>query len=790
MPDLVNRFSFIVHQKKQPLSAANNESRTTNNEQRITLNQRGISQILLPLFLVAAIGLTVYLVQQRTNIVPFAATLPTPPDGCVKVGLSESNRYVAFKNSNEDNIEPKKSSGPEYEQFGRDSGFDGKKGEELRAKEFKDVVYKFSADGDEWIYTIRKGKNPNDTLKEDPYKDEYLKVKDWNQYYKCENLGYDANSNSCLTENPGTASPANGKFPLATMSHFDRGTMIETSVKDPNGEKFQQRGTGNDKQSTSGYVATGYDNDRIVIYTNYVTGGSGQNDSGVPNTIGTPDAVSYNGWTPFPAILQITPSEIVAFVPKDPENQNIKCAPGSKNDSTGSLLDAGKSCGKDSQCKSGDCSGGKCVGGAKTSGSSCTKGTDCASGSCTNGKCDSTGTKTGSSSCTSGSECQSGTCTNNKCAGGTTATGRACNENKDCASNKCVNNQCAAASPSSSPSPSSSASSSPSGSASASPSGSASPAASTSPAPSASSGGGGTIPISLTKAEIIGFKSSFDALNQRLPASPSGNLRIVSTLAKNELTSIVNELPTCPDNANVGQCIDSKFRTRFDLAKTAARLSAFYAVFNDIPGICVKADLGLNPLFTATSANNTTGRVNICNDRRVPQKIWMIFAGGTFTPILSTDQKFKPNPTCATLPTDVITHYRNAETLFKNQPGFIQNTFCDGKTSVESGNDTSLTSNSTSSPSNSSLPRCYESNFTCSLSTGACNLSRIDDNLYCTIKGVFNKDFYCNKLSPDSEYSHSCPGNYPTCDSCGQCRNSSNQIYPGTPNAIDTCPIN
>src|SRR5205814_10670657 len=111
-----------------------------------------------------------------------------------------------------------------------------------------------------------------------------------------------------------------------------------------------------------------------------------------------------------------------------------------------------------------------------------------------------------------------------------------------------------------------------------------------SPVASPSGSGGGTVPVPLTKAEITGFKTSFDALYARLGTTKDqGNLKVVSTLANDELTSITSQLSTCPDDANVGTCLNQKFRTRFDFAKTAARLTAFYAIFNNVSRLCVKS---------------------------------------------------------------------------------------------------------------------------------------------------------------------------------------------------------
>lgn len=344
--------------------------------------------------------------------------------------------------------------------------------------------------------------------------------------------------------------------------------------------------------------------------------------------------------------------------------------------------------------------------GSGKTGDACTQPSDCQSGTCTNEKCASQGSKAGGDACTKGVECQSGTCTNSKCAGGSSATGKACDDNSDCASNKCENNKCVAVSASGSPKSSSSpkASSGSSGNNGGNNSGGGSggtssptpttsiPPASVAPSasvPTANTPGTGA-PVSLTKAEITSFKASFDALYTRLgTAKDTGNLKIVADIANTELASIASQLSTCPDDANVGPCLDSKFRTRFDLAKTAARLAAFYGIFNNVSGLCVKSDFGLNPLITATSTTSASGRVNLCSEPTAARRIWKIFVNSKFEDILTTDTRFPANPTCATLPStepvNVMDHYRKAEALFSTQPGFIANTLCDGKISVAPG---------------------------------------------------------------------------------------------------------
>ncbi len=268
------------------------------------------------------------------------------------------------------------------------------------------------------------------------------------------------------------------------------------------------------------------------------------------------------------------------------------------------------------------------------------------------------------------------------------ANGKACNDNTECASNKCdANNKCVSATATATPTPTPKATPTPipGGGTTATPTPTPTPTTAT-PTPTPASGSTVPAAVSLTKAEITGFRNSYNALAARLgTASNSGNLKVVSGIAGSELDSIVSQLPTCPDDANVGPCLDSKFRTRFDFAKTAARLSAFYAIFNNISGICVKSDFGLNPLITATSSTNATGRVNLCTEPTAAQKVWRIFIDGRFDLVSPADTRWPANPTCSTLPQDVLTHYRNAETLFNTQSGFVENTLCDGKTSVAPG---------------------------------------------------------------------------------------------------------
>lgn len=553
---------------------------------RLSLNQRGVFNALLPLVLLVAIGLGVYLVQQQTELTPSAQEF-NPPTGCRKV--TPGTRSVKYKNCQSAS-----------EACGDETRLVASDGE-------RDVDPNFQFDGK--------------TVASYPLKESVWDFGGWKLY--------------------GTKGPrqSDGDRTDVSVGRFDgpNGKSYEEVDADPYGSnreayKIVYREKGG--QSTIVEIA----------YTK-----SGTNYQGLPGT-------TYDK------------SKSYAIVPEN-AGTTTKC------DGAGAT-------------------------GTKNTGASCSNGNECKSGSCTNQKCDATGTKAGGAACTNGSECQSGQCSNQKCSGGSRSTGSACDQNSQCASNKCEANKCVSATTSPSPRASGSATPRPSGSGSAaspapgsspaaspSPSASAgaspSPAASTSPAPSGSPTGS-PVPISLTKAEITGFRSSYGALEARLgSASNSGNLKVVATIARSELDSIVSQLPTCPDDANVGTCLDQKFRTRFDFAKTAARLSAFYAIFNNVSGICVKSDFGLQPLITATSANGNSGRVNLCTEPTASQKIWRVFFGGRFEQVAATDTRWPANPTCPSLPQDVMTHYRNAEKLFDTQPNFTQNTACDGVTSFE-----------------------------------------------------------------------------------------------------------
>ena len=636
---------------------------------RLPINQRGAAQILLPLFLLAAIGLTVYLAQQPTDLAPSAAEVPTlAPQGCTKV--SPGRRLVQYKNcqsasENCGTVTPLTHSQAGEQDINADYKFPPPNGAVVAGYPLKETVWEFGS----WKLHSMKGPRQSDG---------------------------------------------------------DRTTISESRFDGPDGKSYTEVDddpAGANREATR-IVYREKGGSSTVVEFAYTK--SGTNYQGLPGT-------TYDMTKSF------------AFVPN---------SSGTKCDGTGTTA------------------------GTKNTGEACTGPGDCKSGSCTNRKCDAQGSKAGGATCEDGPECQSGSCTNGKCAGGSRTVGQTCDSPSECASNKCTANRCVAATSSTTPS-STPRASTPGGTASTSPSAST-PAASTptastpstSSSPAASVPGGST-PTSLTKAEITGFRNSYNALAARLgTASNSGNLKVVSGIAGSELNSIVAQLPTCPDDANVGSCLDTKFRTRFDFAKTAARLTAFYAIFNNISGLCVKSDFGLNPLITATSSTNTQGRVNLCTEPTAAQKIWRIFASGKFEPMLATDTRWPANPTCGTLPPDVLTHYRNAETLFSTQAGFTSNTLCDGKTTAEAPGGSEQTTTYSSETS------C---NGSCPLSTSRCGISRIDSEWYCLPKGIFNKDFHCTSLS-GSEFGNTCPSNYSACDPCGQCRNASNQILPGTPN--------
>lgn len=640
------------------------------------LNQLGISQIILPLFLLAAIGLSVYLVQQRTNLIPFAQNDPQPPEGCLKVTTSKQNREVRWKNA---------AGNPDGEFRKSEMENEGTTHKDKWQYPFKEV---------RWTWT-------------GGWKDTTRKI--WPNVPNENSSAPDGNSVRWDRVNYGPA-----------PTRFDS----------PDGKSYHSSASNAALTGSSGLIKEVLNADdgkgAIVIYSKFVNG---------TNYQGVPDQKTFE------------PNGSYAFVPT---TAGTNCNTGTTT-STGSTK-LGDSCKKPSDCKSGVCTNSKCV----------------------------QGDEKGGDSCTSPEECQSNTCRNGKCAGGSTATGRACDDDKDCASNKCSSaGKCVAStSNTTTTNKTGGTGNNTTTNATNNTTGTTNTTVTTNTTTNTTTGTTAPV-VSLTKAEIIGFKNNFDAVSPRLGvASGSGNLSIVSGLASSELNSIVSQLPNCPDDANVGRCVDTNFRVRFDFAKTAARLSVFYGIFKGVQGICVKADLGLTPLITSTSQSGTAGRVNLCNEAIA--KVWRIFVpsqAAKFQPIVSTDTRFPVNPTCATLPTDVLTHLRNAEILFNNQAGFVQNTLCDGKTSVSPEDSTSITP-----PANSSqLVACGGSGASCPLNTQSCSISRIDSNWYCLPKNVFNKDFYCGS----GEFGNVCPASHPSCDQCGQCRNSSKQILPGTPNPQD-----
>src|SRR3989344_3064114 len=574
MPNLVRSDEFRVRRKKQ--------NALTTNYQLPTTNQRGFSQIILPLFLLAAIGLSVFLVQQQTNLIPFAQE-PQVPDKCDKI--TPISRTVCYRQTENSNPVECVTKGPtEGEQPNDHPGY-----------AIKEITWTWS---NNWKSVGQKGALQSDGDRLDTGT---TKFKHNDKSYNQSNEGQ-----------------AVGNKDLVIVEYGD-GTVREFA-----------------------YTKVG---------TNY---------QGVTtNPDGTP-ARTYD------------PGKSYAYVPK--EGQNVKCG---GNAADVGFAGIGETCDKGNHCKSGLCNNNKCVQGTKAAGDACPSGQECASNKCSDKKCvagttsNSTNntTRNGTNNTTNNTT-RNGTnnTTNNTTRNGTNNTTNGTTNNttgtintttatdswQEVDMSRCIqacgptfptgpeakcyfrqsrnlyncsrsigsqcenNNWCD--------------------------SGFCDLSKKTCQVKTTGTGA----QVTLTKAEITGFKASYDAFYPKLGAAKdTGNLKVVSTIANTELASIVAELPTCPDDANVGTCVDSKFRLRFDLAKTAARLSAFYATFNSIPGACVKADLGLNPLISATSQAGSTGRVNLCTDRLVASRIWMIFAGGKFVPVLSTDTKYPQNPTCA-----------------------------------------------------------------------------------------------------------------------------------------------
>jgi hypothetical protein len=81
-----------------------------------------------------------------------------------------------------------------------------------------------------------------------------------------------------------------------------------------------------------------------------------------------------------------------------------------------------------------------CGGSKKSGGEECEKNSECKSGTCTEGKC--LEKKSGGEECESDSECTSGTCSAGKCTG-KKAEGEACETDDECDSSKCKEDRCA-----------------------------------------------------------------------------------------------------------------------------------------------------------------------------------------------------------------------------------------------------------------------------------------------------------------------------------------------------------
>lgn len=137
--------------------------------------------------------------------------------------------------------------------------------------------------------------------------------------------------------------------------------------------------------------------------------------------------------------------------------------------------------------------------------------------------------------------------------------------------------------------------------------------------------------LQTTLTQFQTLKQVFNSTIVAAEASPGATLNIDD---KARLDDLINKTNQSIDSGiqATQSCMSSNSTTcavqitpLLQYSKTAARLSAFSAIFARIPQICTRADFGITPEITGTSSDGITGPIYLCTGAVGTDQKWRIF---------------------------------------------------------------------------------------------------------------------------------------------------------------------
>src|SRR3989344_1049457 len=235
------------------------------------------------------------------------------------------------------------------------------------------------------------------------------------------------------------------------------------------------------------------------------------------------------------------------------------------------------------------------------------------------------------------------------------------------------------------------------------------------------------------------FENKFKTEVQNKGGSQTGLIKEAEDKTIETFTKAREELNKCADTDK--SCIDQAHKI-FDLAKVRSRMTAYYKVLSNVPGICAKMDFGLDPLILAEPLNGGSNeRVYLCNGANGTDKKWRWFDNANSPGEFKDSAKWKPNASYNDYPQEVKDHIKDGVVLaFDGAANFI-----------------SLATSSSSSSLSTTLGAL---NSACS-ATALCNTGLVCDAGKCSESCIGKSNTYCASKK----------GSGSSCSTLGLCSN-------------------